>query len=133
MRFAVLVPWVVAAGCGMMLVACGGEKPGDGQASASLSEADESRALTLFQSEICTACHGEMAHGIEEAGPALRDLAPYWDVDRLTAYLADPEGFRAANPDFEERRDVAFELEMPASDHLSEDQRRLLARWLLTR
>ena len=74
-----------------------------------------------------------MAQGLEGAGPALRDLAPYWDVDRLMAYLADPETFRAANPDFEDRREAVFELEMPAYDHLSEDQRRLLARWLLTR
>lgn len=133
MRVAGCVPWFVIVVGGLMLVGCGGENPGDGQASVTLSEADESRAYALFQSEACTACHGEMAQGLEEAAPALKSLAPYWDVDRLMAYLADPEGFRAANPDFEDRREVVFELEMPASDHLSEDQRRLLARWLLTR
>jgi cytochrome c2 len=116
-----------------ILIGCGGEETGETQVDTSLSEADESRAITLFQSEACSVCHGEMAQGMEGAGPALRDLAPYWDTDRLTTYLADPEGFRADNPDFEDRRDVVFELEMPASDHLSEDQRRLLARWLLTR
>lgn len=133
MRVAILVPFALAAVCGLILIGCGGAEPDVGQASNSISEADESRAIKLFQSEACTVCHGEMAQGVEETGPALRDLAPYWDVDRLMAYIADPEGFRAANPDFEDRREVAFELEMPASDQLSEDQRRLLARWLLSR
>ena len=133
MRVAVLISITVAAVCGSMLIGCAGEQSGEAQDATSISEADESRAFALFQSEACTACHGEMAQGIEQAGPALKALAPYWDVDRLMAYLADPEGFRAANPDFEDRREVVFELEMPASDHLSEDQRRLLARWLLTR
>ena len=132
MRIAVLVPFAVAAVCGLILIGCGAAEPDAARAGNSISEADESRAIRLFQSEGCTACHGEMAQGLE-IGPALRDLAPYWDVDRLMAYIADPEGFRAANPDFEDRREVVFEMEMPASDHLSEDQRRLLARWLLTR
>lgn len=133
MRRTVLVSFAVAAVCGLTLIGCGGGEPGEAQADNSLAEADESRAIELFQSEACTACHGEMGEGLDGAGPALRELAPYWDVDRLMAYLADPEGFRAANPDFENRRDVAFELEMPAYDHLSEDQRRLLARWFLKR
>ena len=133
MRVAVLVSFAVAAVCGLILTGCGGAEPDAARAGNSISEADESRAIKLFQSEDCTMCHGEMAQGLEEIGPALRDLAPYWDVDRLMAYIADPEGFRAANSDFEDRREVVFELEMPASDQLSEDQRRLLARWLLTR
>jgi mono/diheme cytochrome c family protein len=133
MRVVVLLPVVVVAMSGLTLIGCGGEPPVEAQADNSLGEAEESRALELYQAEACAACHGEMAQGQEEIGPALRDLAPYWDVDRLMVYLADPEGFRAANPDFDERRDVAFEIEMPAFDHLSEEQRRLLARWLLTR
>ncbi len=111
----------------------GGEQPVEAQAGTSLGEAEESRALELFQSEACAACHGEMGGGVEGAGPALGSLAPYWSVERLMNYLEDPKSFRAANPDFENRRDEVFELEMPAYDHLSRDQRRLLARWLLSR
>jgi len=133
MRVAELVPIVVIAVCTLALIGCGSDEPGEAQAVAGLSEADESRAIALFNSESCTMCHGEMARGQEGVGPALKDLAPYWDVDRLMAYLEDPEGFRASNTDFEDRRETEFELEMPASDHLSDDQRRLLARWLLTR
>ncbi len=117
----------------LALGGCGTGEPRDAQAASTLSEADESKALELFQDEACTACHGDLAEGLEGVGPALRDLAPYWNVDRLMAYLADPEGFRAANPDFEDRRETVFELEMPAYDHLSDDQRRRLARWLMTR
>jgi cytochrome c551/c552 len=133
MRFAEPVPVFVIAVCTLALIGCGTEEPGEAQAAAGLSEADESRALALFDSEGCTVCHGEMANGQEGVGPGLKNLAPYWDVERLMVYLEDPEGFRESNPDFEDRRDTVFELEMPASDHLSDDQRKLLARWLLTR
>jgi len=98
-----------------------------------LSEAETARVVELYQGEACSACHGESAEGAEELGPPLRDLAPYWNEDRLVAYLEDPEGFRQANPDFEDRRVESFEMEMPAFDHLPAEQRELLARWLLTR
>jgi len=115
----------------VLLVACGGG--GAEPAPPALSEADAERAVALYQEEACTICHGELADGMEGAGPALRALAPYWDVDRLVAYLADPEGFRQVNPDFDDRRQEEFELEMPAFDHLSEEQRHLLAGWLMAR
>jgi len=133
MRVAAVVPLALIVVCGSLATGCGGGPPSGPSPDAALSEADESKALGLFQSEGCNACHGDLAEGIEGVGPPLRDLAPYWDADRLMAYLADPEGFRATNPDFEDRRDTVYELEMPAFDHLSEDQRRLLARWLLAR
>ena len=128
------------------LLACGGgggEDAVGGEAGAepaaavaaapALSEADAERAAQLFQSETCTVCHGELAEGVEGAGPALKGLAPYWDEERLVAYLTDPEGFRAANPDFEDRREEQYDLEMPAFDYLAEEQRRLIAAWLMTR
>jgi mono/diheme cytochrome c family protein len=103
-----------------------GESPG-------LSAAELSRAATLFENEGCPVCHGDSAQGVEDAGPALSGLAPYWDVEKLSAYLQDPMVFRQANPDFDERRDVEFMLEMPAYDALSKEQRELLAGWLMTR
>jgi mono/diheme cytochrome c family protein len=122
------------AGTTLLICGCSGApSDGDGGEAAALSEAQASKAMTLFQDEGCPACHGDLAGGIEGAGPALRDLAPYWDVERLATYLEDPEAFREANPDFDERRDTAYELEMPAYDYLSRDQRELLGRWLLER
>jgi len=126
--------WTIAAGLLPLLAlfGCGGprtEEPAEG----GLSESSASEARRLYTAESCTMCHGEMAQGVEELGPALRDLAPYWDRDRLADYLADPEAFRVANPDFEERRDASFNMEMPPFDHLSVEQRGMLADWLLTR
>ena len=100
---------------------CGGGTPQPG------------RAEELFESEGCAVCHGAGGSGAPGTGPALRDLAPYWSEARLLDYLGNPPGFRERNPDFEDRRDAGYELEMPAFDHLSEDDLRLLARWLLTR
>ena len=114
-------------------VGCGSGGTGGGPAGEEWTDADAARAERLFQDEICSTCHGERLEGLDELGPKLSDLSPYWDVNRLAAYLEDPDGFRQLNPDFEMRRGEEFELEMPAFDHLSLAQRRLLARWLLMR
>lgn len=120
------------------LVACGGgggtepAAPAEAEPVVS-SEADATEAVAVFQEEACTICHGEMGEGMAGVGPALQGLAPYWNEERLVAYLQDPEGFRAGNTDFEDRRDEQFELEMPAFDHLSDEQLQLLARWLMAR
>ena len=117
----------------VLLGACGtGDETAPDQ-ERGIGEAEASAARQLFQDENCTMCHGEMTQGMEELGPALRDLAPYWDRDRLASYLEDPPAFAEANPDFDERRDIAFDLEIPAYDSLSVEQRHILADWLLTR
>jgi mono/diheme cytochrome c family protein len=127
-----MLPAGLAVVVTLLVVGCGGGR-GAGESTGSVGEAEASRARQLFEREGCVACHGEMTQGIENAGPALHALAPYWDVPRLMEYINDPTVFRAANPDFEQRRDVTYEVEMPAFDHLSAEQRKLLARWLLTR
>jgi len=121
-----------------LLAACGAGEPAPKDLAAepatySISEADAAKAVELFESQACTVCHGEMGVGVEGAGPALKDLAPYWNEDRLEAYLEDPEAFREAHPDFEDRRAEQYDLQMPAFGHLTADERQLLAHWLLTR
>jgi len=135
MRFRIhgTVPVGLALLAVLAFAACTGGAEDGSTAPAAVSEAEASRALQLFQEEGCNGCHGDLAEGIEGSGPALRDLAPYWDVERLKAYLFDPEGFREANPDFEDRRSEEYPLEMPPFDHLDEQQRELLARWLMSR
>jgi mono/diheme cytochrome c family protein len=103
-----------------------GESPG-------LSAAELSRGATLYKDEGCPVCHGDSAQGVEQAGPALRELAPYWNIEKLGSYLQDPTAFRQANPDFDERREEQFMLEMPAYDALTAEQRQLLAGWLMER
>jgi mono/diheme cytochrome c family protein len=115
----------------LLFIGCAGESPEAPLAKPTAAEI--ARAVELYGQQACPECHGGNAEGVEDTGPALRELAPYWDVDRLVAYLADPDGFRIANPDFEERRDTVYELEMPAFDFVPEEDRRLLASWLLTR
>jgi cytochrome c551/c552 len=115
----------------VLTLACGGSEGQDGRPVAATLTASD--AMQLFQNENCTMCHGELTQGVDGVGPALRDLAPFWNRQRLTVYLADPDGFRQANPEFENRRNEEYGIEMPASDHLSREQRQLLADWLLTR
>jgi len=118
----------------VMAYGCGSNETQEDQLEPPvLGEADAARAVELFQDQGCPVCHGDLAEGVEETGPALRDLAPFWDTERLGAYLRDPEGFRAANPAFEARRDIEFELEMPAYGELTEEELALLGRWLMTR
>lgn len=124
----------IVAAMALLAIGCSTDGTDAGQrGSASLTEADEARAIELFQDQGCPVCHGDSGEGVDGAGPALRDLAPYWNVERLSAYLRDPRGFRAANPDFERRRDTESVLEMPAYGALSEEERALLGRWLMTR
>ena len=122
---------VLLAALTALCAGCGGSA--DGPLAEEWTDSDAARAETLFRAEDCVTCHGEQADGIEGLGPALRDLSPYWDTVRLAAYLEDPDAFRKANPDFEQRRSEKYELEMPAHEHLSLAQRRHLARWLLMR
>lgn len=122
---------IMLAIVGLVLwIGCSREQP---QAPpAEPTEAEIARAMELYGQQACPECHAGNAEGSEN-GPVLRDLAPYWNVDRLVDYLGDPDGFRVANPDFDDRRDTVYELEMPAFDFVPEEDRRLLARWLLTR
>lgn len=103
-----------------------------GNDAPELTEAEIEQAMSIYEDQSCGVCHGEAGEG-GDIGPALRNMTPYWDAERLSAYLRNPDGFRKANPDFEERRDRAFdEMEMPAYDLLSDEDSRALTRWLLT-
>lgn len=98
-----------------------------------LTSAEEARALVLFEDLGCPACHGDLGEGIEEVAPPLRDFAPYWTAERLSTYLLSPDYFRKQNPDFDGRRAIEYEIEMPSYEETSEEERMLLGRWLMTR
>lgn len=108
-----------------------GDAPASGGAPG-LTADEVARARTLYENASCAVCHGESGEGVEPNAPALEGLASYWDEERLATYLLDPAAFRAANPDFDARGTKTYEMEMPAFDYLSEEERRALARWLLT-
>ena len=115
-----------------LLGGCSSQVPTAPTAAVALDADEAERAGKLYRREACSVCHGERAQGVQSAGPALHSLAPYWDEDRLEAYLRDPAAFRRANADFDARRDETYELEMPGFGHVTEQERRLIARWLLT-
>jgi mono/diheme cytochrome c family protein len=98
-----------------------------------LSPEEEAGALALFEDMGCNACHGDQAEGLEDMAPPLADLAPYWTAERLSTYILNPDWFRSNNPDFEERRQIEYDAEMPSYEEISEEDRILLARWLMTR
>jgi mono/diheme cytochrome c family protein len=118
------------AAVGVVLLGCGG---GDDAPTVPPLPAEEiAAAKAVFEAESCSMCHGDDARGSDLA-PALADLGGFWDEDRLVRYLENPAAFIESNPAFDQRRDTVYEIEMPAYDHVPEDDRRLLARWLLTR
>ena len=101
--------------------------------AVALAPADEARALQAFEDLGCPICHGDLGQGQEEVAPPLRSLAPYWNAERLSTYILNPDWFRSENPDFDERRETEYDMEMPSYEAASEEQRALLARWLMTR
>ncbi len=121
--------WVLAAVTVLgVIVGCGDRATTE----PAMSDEQISAALAIYEDQSCSLCHGEQAEG-NDNGPALEDLAPYWDEYRLVNYLSDPTGFRKANPDFDQRRKTTYELEMPEFGDVPEQDRRLLAQWLLSR
>ena len=126
-----LLPIAAAAAIGLAGCAPRSEPPPDASAS-SITENEVAEARAVYDDSGCAACHGERGEGVEDMGPALEALASYWDVERLADYVRDPQAFRAEHPGHAERRARDPDLEMPAFDFLSEDDLRLLARWLLT-
>lgn len=108
----------------------GGDAAVPEAAAPTPSEIETARAV--YENESCGMCHGPGGDGSDLA-PALVDLDGFWDEDRLVRYLENPAAFIEANPAFDDRRDTVFEMEMPAYDHVTEDDRRALARWLLSR
>lgn len=133
---------LVRAGAALLLVAalvaCGGEKPPTPAPSSAVeaepavtSENDGGEgARAIYDAQHCAMCHGENRDGTDMA-PPLRALATYWDEDKLVRYLNDPAAFQEAEPSFRETR-RQYDMEMPAFDQVPEDDRRRLARWLLT-
>lgn len=85
----------------------------------------------LFRLENCGICHGETGQGGPN-GPTLRDLARHWTAERLVRFLADPDSFRTRDPRLEALSNAASNRMTPFA-HLSEERRRRLAEYLLTR
>lgn len=84
----------------------------------------------IFALQNCANCHGERGEG-KSLGPPLRDLAAAWSVDDLGRYLARPADFIERDPRLR-ALGAEYSAQMSPYDNLTEDQRRVLAEWLLT-
>lgn len=94
-----------------------------------LSAEELEQVQVLVEDNICTECHGENLEGTE-TGPALTAVRQYWTENLLIKYIYNPEFFMVSHPEVK-RRNPGFDIDMPPYTDLSEDERRLLARWVL--
>jgi len=125
--------WVAAA-LALALAGCGHQGNEHAAERPDAPTDDEvAQARSVYENMGCGACHGDSGEGIAGTAPALEKLAPYWTVEKLEAYLRDPQAFRAEHPDFDARHETRYDAEMPAFDFLSDEDLRALADWLLKR
>lgn len=85
----------------------------------------------IYELQNCANCHGKNGEG-NMLGPPLAKLTSNWSAERLVAFLTDPEPVLAAD---ERLRTLAgtYSSQMTRYDNLTEEQRRVLADWLLAR
>ncbi|MEN8162274.1 MAG: cytochrome c, partial [Myxococcota bacterium] len=84
----------------------------------------------IYALQNCANCHGERGEG-RSLGPPLRELAASWTVADLGRYLARPADFIERDPRLRSL-DAEYTAEMNRYDNLTDDERRVLAEWLLT-
>ncbi len=83
----------------------------------------------IYVLQNCKLCHEPDGSGSDRA-PALGGLREHWTRDRLVLYLFDPAPIIAADPRLKELEDT-HSLPMPRYHNLTEEQRGVLADWLL--
>lgn len=120
---------ILAAGAALVFATagCGGPAPEPGRRGATSAPAGGA----IYDAAGCGACHDADRRGTDKA-PSLLDLRQNWTADALAGYLADPDGFRKANPNprLEDLDAKYAERDMPPFDGTPDD-RRALARWLV--
>lgn len=85
-------------------------------------------ARELFLSN-CARCHGRSGEGSFMA-PTLAGVEQHWDVERLQRYLRDPDKVIAEDERLE-KQGRKYGTRMPTFQHLTPDERRALAQWVL--
>lgn len=84
-----------------------------------------------YLAEGCHACHGRQQEGTV-MGPDLRKVSRHWQLEELTAYLADPASHRQRQARLE-RLSRRYSTQMPALATLPQERRLALATFLLSR
>ena len=113
---------------GACLLGCPHGQPG-AQQGAQQSATNDAATEQLYDTN-CSVCHGKALEGRPTFAPALTDLKSNWkSSDELAKYLADPQGYAAADPRLKSQHDN-YSMRMPALP-FTDEQRKALALWLL--
>jgi cytochrome c551/c552 len=94
-----------------------------------LTDAEATRAVALFEENACVDCHGEDRKG-GEAAPSLFGIRAHWTEAKLVEYFYNPEFYMVSDPTVL-ARNPGYEITMPPFLDMSEEDRSLLARWVL--
>ncbi len=118
----------------LTFAACGGSGPAEEPAAepepvTPLTAEELQQVQVLVEDNICAECHGANLEGTE-TGPALINVGQYWTESKLEKYIYNPEFFMVSHPEIR-RRNPGFEVDMPPYTDMPEEDRRLLARWVL--
>lgn len=89
----------------------------------------ETAGMEAYQNSGCVKCHGAEMQGGAMA-PPLKDLALYWEMAQLEAYLADPAAYAEKDTRLAEQAGK-YAMMMPSVP--DEAVRKQLAEWLLTK
>jgi cytochrome c551/c552 len=125
---AIILLVVLFPGCGSP----GDEAPGQETSAPALeplTDEETTRALTLFEENACVDCHGEDRKG-SEAAPSLFGIRAHWTEAKLMKYFYNPEFYMVSDPTVL-ARNPGYEITMPPFLDMSEEDRSLLARWVL--
>lgn len=117
----------------LVLAGCGGEPAEEAapepEPVVPLTGEELARVQELKEENICAECHGENLDG-SETGPSLQNVAQYWTEDALVKYIYNPEFYMVSHQEVRQRNS-GYEADMPAFIDMPEEDRRLLARWVL--
>lgn len=101
-----------------------------GEESVSTSESQEINAENLLANNRCYVCHGNDLNG-SGMGPSLANVNANWKATNLVSYLENPKAF-LSNPRMAALKDK-YNREMPAVDHLTQEELNAIAEYLLAK
>ena len=96
---------------------------------SSQSDADTLPGKKLFIAELCASCHGFERQG-SWMGPPLRNLDENWERHNLAEFIRTPSKFTGRDERIK-KLSKQFRTQMAPNKRLSEDERLILADWLL--
>ncbi len=94
-----------------------------------LTDDEAVRATALFEENTCVDCHVEDRKG-SEAAPSLLGIRAHWTEAKLVKYFYNPEFYMVSDLTVL-ARNPGYEITMPPFLDMTEEDRSLLAKWVL--